>query len=452
MLTLAAFLVTLALLITVHEYGHYQVARWCGVKILCFSIGFGKPIFSKRMGSDQTEFVIAALPLGGYVKMLDEREAPVNNPQDLPRAFNRQSVWKRIAIVVAGPLANLLLAIFLYWILLMSGMPGLRPILGEVPANTAAAYSGMQAEDTIVRVGNSEVKTWQDVRWALLRESLQSKILEIEVKSSRGEGRLYQLDVSGIKTDEAETDFLDKLGLTLYQPRLPARVGEIIAGSAAERSGLRMGDEIKSVNETVVTDWDAFAKLIQKNAGKNLSLKLQRNGVNVSLNIIPDTVNTGTETIGRIGAAYVMSKHETERLMTEVKYPVFSALSHAGKQTWDTSVFSLKMLGGMLTGAVSWKSMGGPITIGSAAGKSAMAGWKVFFSFLALISISLGVLNLLPVPVLDGGHLMYYVIEIFKGSPVSEQAMEMGQRVGIALLVLLMASAFYNDINRLIQG
>jgi regulator of sigma E protease len=229
-------------------------------------------------------------------------------------------------------------------------------------------------------------------------------------------------------------------------------VGEIMANSAAERGGLRVGDKVLAVNGVTIPDWDTFASLMKKNPGKNLEVKIQRNGSVAVLSITPDVIEQGSSKLGRIGAAYLMSKAEIDRLMTEVKYAPFPALGHAGKQTWGTSVFSLRMLGSMLTGAVSWRSMGGPITIGSAAGKSATAGWKVFLGFLALISISLGVLNLLPVPVLDGGHLMYYVIEIFKGSPLSEHVMEIGQRVGIALLGLLMASAFYNDINRLISG
>lgn len=452
MLTLAAFLLTLAILITVHEYGHYQVARWCGVKILCFSIGFGKPLYRRCFGPDQTEFIVAALPLGGYVKMLDEREAPVKDSADLTRAFNRQSVWKRIAIVAAGPMANLLLAILLYWVLLMSGMPGLRPLLGEVTANSSAAQAGMQTEDLIVRIGNTAVSTWQDVRWAILQESLQSHSLEVEVKNKQGQALIRQLDVSKIKPDEAEIDILDSLGLTLFRPVLPARIGEIVAGSAAERDGLQANDQIISVNGVNISHWEAFAALVQKNPGKILKVEIRRHGIVMHLNVTPDSMEKNGMKIGRVGAAYLMSPAETDRLMTEVKYAPASALWHASAQTWDTSIFSLKMLGGMLTGAVSWKSMGGPITIGSAAGKSASAGWKVFLGFLALISISLGVLNLLPVPVLDGGHLMYYVVEIFKGDPVSEAAMEIGQRIGFALLGLLMVSAFYNDINRLILG
>lgn len=452
MLTLAAFLLTLAVLITVHEYGHYQVARWCGVKILCFSIGFGKPIYRRRFGRDQTEFIVAALPLGGYVKMLDEREAPVTDPADLGRAFNRQSVWKRITIVAAGPIANLLLAILLYWVLLMSGVPGLRPLLGEVSANTAVAQAGMQTEDLIVRIGNTAVNTWQDVRWAILQESLQAKSLEIEVKNKQGHALIHQLDVSKIKADDVETDILDSLGLALYRPVLPAQIGEILAGSAAERDGLQVNDKIISVNGEGITNWEAFASMVQKNPEKTLKVEIQRNGTAMHFNVTPDAIDKNGAKVGRVGAAYLMNQAETNRLMTEIKYAPLPALSRATRQTWDTSIFSLKMLGGMLTGSVSWKSMGGPITIGSAAGKSASAGWKVFLGFLALISISLGVLNLLPVPVLDGGHLMYYVVEIFKGSPVSDAVMEVGQRVGIALLGLLMVSAFYNDINRLILG
>lgn len=452
MATLIAFIVTLAVLITVHEYGHFQMARWCGVKVLRFSVGFGKPLLSKRFGSDQTEFVLCALPLGGYVKMLDEHEAPVEDALDLSRAFNRQSVWKRIAIVSAGPIANLLLAIFLYWILFMHGVMGVKPILGEITQGSPAAQAGMNSGELIQKIAATPVATWQDVRWTLLQQSLKSPLVEVEAASASNEVRLYRLALGSIDKDDFEGDFLDKLGLKPYQPDVPAKVGKIIKDSAAEKAGLQPDDEILSVNDVAVTQWEDLVNIIRKNPGQHLSLKILRAGAELTLPIIPDADEENGQRIGRIGAAYHMDQSEIDKLLVKIQYGPITALSKATVKTWDASIFSLKMLGYMLTGKVSWKGVSGPVTIASYAGQSAHIGWGAFISFLAIISISLGVLNLLPIPVLDGGHLLYYVVEILKGSPVSETVMETGQRMGLALLGLLMVVAFYNDFNRFITG
>ena len=455
MVTLIAFIVTLGILITIHEYGHFQVARWCGVKVLRFSIGFGKPLLSKRFGKDQTEFVVAAFPLGGYVNMLDEREMPdgtLVDENDLPHAFNRQSVWKRIAIVSAGPIANLLLAIFLYWVLFMHGVMGMRPVLGEITQGSPAAQVSMKSGELIQRVAGVPVATWQDVRWALLQQSLKSPVAEIEATSAGDEVQLYQLALGGIDKDDFEGDFLDKLGLKPYQPKVPAKVGEIIKGSAAERAGLQAGDEILLVDGVAVAQWEDFVSIIRKNPDQRLGLRILRAGTELALPISPDAVEENGQRIGRIGAAYHLNQSEIDKLLIKVQYGPITALSKAIVKTWDTSIFSLKMLGYMLTGKVSWKGISGPVTIASYAGQTASIGWLAFVSFLALISISLGVLNLLPIPVLDGGHLLYYMVEILKGSPVSEAVMETGQRVGLGLLGLLMAVAFYNDFNRFIIG
>jgi regulator of sigma E protease len=455
MLTLVAFLVTLGVLISVHEYGHFQVARWCGVKVLRFSMGFGKPLFRKRFGKDQTEFVVAAFPLGGYVKMLDEREMPADaimDESDLPRAFNRQSVWKRIVIVAAGPIANLLLAIFIYWILFMHGVMGMKPILGEIAEGTPAAHASMKSGELIRKVAGEPVATWQDVRWILLEQSLKAPVIEVEAVNGSDEVHLHQLAMGNLGKDDFEHDLLDKLGLKPYQPSMPAKVGEVIAGSPAEQAGLKPGDEILHVNGIAVVQWEDFVSIVRKSPGQRLSLRIQRAGAELTLLITPEVTTENGQRIGRIGAAYKMDQSELEKLLVEIQYGPVTALSKAAAKTWDTSIFSLKMLGNMLTGAASWKGISGPVTIASYAGQSAHIGWMSFLSFLALVSISLGVLNLLPIPVLDGGHLLYYTIEIFKGSPVSERVMEAGQRIGLALLGLLMACALYNDFTRLITG
>jgi regulator of sigma E protease len=452
MLTIAAFIFTLSVLIAIHEYGHFQVARWCGVKVLRFSIGFGRPLIRKTFGKDSTEFVLAALPFGGYVKMLDEREEPVEAGEDLSRAFNRQSVWKRIAIVSAGPAANLLLAIFLYWVLFMHGVMGMKPLLGEVPAGSPAAQAGLESGQLIQKVAGKNTPTWQDVRWALLKESLEAEIPELETADHSGNLQQHQLSLSSIGRDDYETDFLEKLGLKPYQPAVPAIIGEMVESGAAARSGLQAGDEIVAVNNEAVRDWENFVTIVRQHPQQELQLQIRREDRVVDLFITPDiAVEEGVE-IGRIGAMNRMDDALLDEVLVNVRYGPLESFAKASAKTWDTSIFSLKMLGSMITGDVSWKGVSGPVTIASYAGQSAHIGWKAFIGFLALISISLGVLNLLPVPVLDGGHLMYYMVEIFKGSPVSETVMEAGQRVGLFLLGLLMVLAFYNDINRFFTG
>ncbi|MBU3737027.1 MAG: RIP metalloprotease RseP, partial [Methylobacterium sp.] len=338
------------------------------------------------------------------------------------------------------------------WMLFMSGLPGLRPILGEVEPGTPAAQASMKAGELIVRIGNTPVVTWQDVRWSLLKESLKSGSVEVEASSGSSETHLHQLDMSRIDPEDAGTDLLKQLGLSPYRPALPARIGEIQSGSAAERAGLQPGDEVVAVNGIAVALWEDFAGMMRQHPGKPVSLKLLRDGQEKTLSVTPDAVGEGPARTGRIGAGYRMSPEQLARLTVEVRHAPLPAFWQACVKTWETAVFSLKMLGNMVTGAVSWKGVSGPITIASFAGQSASLGWKAFAGFLALVSISLGVLNLLPVPVLDGGHLMYYTIEILKGSPVSDHAMEIGQKIGFLLLGLLMTAAFYNDINRMITG
>lgn len=454
MLTVLAFIVTLGILITVHEYGHFQVARWCGVKVLRFSLGFGKSLFRRRFGQDQTEFVLAAFPLGGYVKMLDEREAE-DEPiaaAELSRAFNRQPVWKRILIVIAGPTANLLLAILLYWILFMHGVTGMKPLLGEIPQNTPAAHASLKYGEQIRKIAGIPVATWQDVRWVLLQQALKSKVVEIEAVNGSNEVHLHRLSLASIDKQDFEGDFLKQLGLAPYQPAVPARIGEIADGSAAAQAGLKPGDEILLIDSIAVGQWEDFVRIIRKNPDRQLELKIRRGNKELYLPVTPQSVKEDGKLIGRVGAAYRMDKAETSKLLITVEYPFNQALAKAAQKTWDMSVFSLKMIGKMLTGDASWKGISGPVTIASYAGQSAQIGWDAFLGFLALVSISLGVLNLLPVPVLDGGHLLYYVIEIFKGGPLSTRMMETGQRIGLILLGLLMAIAFYNDFHRFITG
>jgi len=450
--TLAAFAVTLGILIVVHEYGHYVVARGCGVRVLRFSVGFGKPLMTKKFTPNGTEWVLAAFPLGGYVKMLDEREGPVA-PADLPYAFNRLSIYRRSAIVLAGPVANLILAVVLYWFLFIYGVPGIKPILGEVPLATPAAAASLHRGEMITRIGDELTVTWQDVSWILIQHAVQKSVVEIETRNERGEIAVHQLDLSGLSSDELDNDFMEKLGLTRFHPDLPAKIGKVLPDGAAARAGLRVGDEILAVNQTPLVHWEELVQWVRQNPGLPLTLGIKRGGVYSQVKVTPASVKgTGHSSVGKIGAAPMVDPALFAKLVTEVRYPVDRAFVQALRKTWDTSLFSLKMLGKMVTGQVSWKNISGPITIADYAGQSARFGWVPYISFLALISISLGVLNLLPIPLLDGGHLMYYMVEIVKGSPVSEKTMEIGQQIGIAILLTLMLFAFYNDINRLVVG
>jgi len=443
--TIAAFIVALGVLIVVHEYGHYLVARLCGVKVLRFSVGFGRALFMRRIGSDRTEWVIAAIPFGGYVKMLDEREGPVE-ATELARAFNRQNVWKRLAIVVAGPLFNFLFAIFVYAGLFMYGLPEARPVLGEPPAGTLAAAAGLHAGDTVRATDGEPVETWQDLRWRVVQAALQGQRVRLETVNEKGHLSDALLDLSGFSATEIEGDLLERAGLRRYSVAI---IGMLEDNSPAKRAGLLPGDRVLEIGGTPVRGWGDFVRVIQANPGRPIGVVVQRGAERVQLEVVPAEVKgPGGKIIGRIGAG----GQGLDKLFTRVSYgPVASFVKAAGK-TLDISVFSLKMLAKMLIGQVSWKHISGPVTIADFAGQSAQMGFTYYLTFLALISISLGVLNLLPIPLLDGGHLMYYAIELIKGRPVSERAMELGQRVGLALLLVMMAFAFYNDFNRLLSG
>lgn len=455
MLTILAFILTLGILVTVHEYGHFQVAKWCGVKVLKFSIGFGKPLWSKKVGQDQTEFVIAAIPLGGYVKMLGEEqfaneEESVN--QDMSRALNRQSVGKRMTIVLAGPFANLLLAVILYWMLFMMGVVGMKPIVGKALDNSPAAAVSIGTGEMIQEINGKDVATWQDVRWILLNESLKKNSVEIQTINGQQEIHLYQMDVSSLDYDDVDHDILEKLGLTIYQPDTPARIGEIVKNSPADLASLKANDLVLAVNDHKVSDWEGFVQEIRQHPGIPLEILALREAREMRFMVTPESVVENGKTVGRIGAAFKIEQSELDQFFVTTHFSVAEAFAKAVEKTWDTGIFSLKMLGNMVLGNVSWKGMSGPVTIASYAGQSANMGIKVFIGFLALISISIGVLNLLPIPILDGGHFMYYMIEFFTGKPASEAAVSIGQRLGFFILGCMMVLALYNDMNRLITG
>ena len=449
--TVVSFVVALGVLIVVHEYGHYLAARLCNVRVLRFSVGFGRPLATWRLGRDATEWTIAAIPFGGYVKMLDEREAPVD-VQEAHRAFNRQSVGRRFLIVIAGPVFNFLFAIALYAGLYMHGVPEARPVLAAPAAGTLAHTAGFNAGDTVRSIEGDAITTWQDLRWRVLQGALQREALRFEVSATRGDIAMHVLDLRKYPSEEVESDTLERIGLRLYRPPLPPVIGHVVTGSVAERAGLRPDDRVAQADGKDVATWEQLVQAIRARPGEVLRLIVERSGARLSIDVLPDAATENGMRIGRIGAAASIPASESERIVVRVSYGPLESLGKAAVKTWDISIFSLKMLGKMLVGEVSWKHLSGPVTIADYAGQSAQMGWLAYATFLALISISLGVLNLLPIPLLDGGHLMYYSVEIIKGSPVSERAMELGQRVGMALLIVVMAFAFYNDLNRLFSG
>lgn len=450
-MTLAAFIVAIVVLVLFHELGHYWIARLCNVKVLRFSLGFGRVLYAKKFAGGETEWVVSLIPLGGYVKMLDEREGEVAT-EELGRTFNCQPVLKRMAIVVAGPVANFLLAIVLYWALFIYGVPGLKPILGEVPQSTPAAAAQLRAQEMIVRINGQLTQSWQEVRWVLLDLVLQQGEANLQLRTSDGETLFRVLDMSSLTPADLDGDFLNKLGLQPYQPPIEPIIEKVMVGGAAERAGLLGKDKILRVNEQEITRWDGFVNVVRAHPQQALVVEIERAGSILALKLTPDSVNESGKLIGKIGAAPRIDRDAFAALMTEVTYAPPAALSEAIRKTWETSLVSVKMMWNMLLGEVSLKNLSGPITIADYAGQSAQIGWGAYLGFLALISISLGVLNLLPIPLLDGGHLLYYSIELIKGSPVSEKLWEAGQNVGIALLVTLMVFALYNDISRLILG
>ncbi len=451
MTTAVAFILALGPLVVFHELGHYLVARACGVKVLRFCVGFGKVLVSRRVGADRTEWAVAAIPFGGYVKMLDEREAPVEEAE-LHRAFNRQSLGRRAAIVVAGPLANLLLAVLLYWVVFLHGASESRALLAEPPAGSAAAVSQLHEGDEVVRVGAAAVRSWQQLRWLLLPHAVDGDRVELQLRRADGTARVRSLDLSGLGSDDIDADFLRRCGLLLYLPPIDAVVGTVLPGSAGEAAGLLPGDRILAADGQAVRQFQDLVARVSASAGRPLVLQIERASRRMDVTVTPAPVREGAQTIGRIGVRPRLDEHFGENLRSFVSYGPVEALVAAAQRTWDTSRLTVEMIGKMVLGRVSMKNLSGPLTIADYAGQSAKLGWLPYIAFIAMISISLGVLNLLPVPVLDGGHLMYYIVESIRGRPLSERALALGQQVGLAALLTLMAFAIYNDIHRLWGG
>ena len=458
--TILAFAVCLGSLITIHELGHYLVARWCGVKVLRFSVGMGKVVWSRRFGPDQTEWAISALPLGGYVKMLDAREGDLASipKEDLAREFTRQNVWKRIAIVAAGPLANFLVAIVLFAGLYMHGVQepaskiSVRAPAGQDADRTPAAIAGLRSGDRITAVNGEPVSAWSELRWNLMQATVDKRQASLAVERS-GYGHITAVvPAATMAALDLEGDIVGSLGIDVSRPS-PV-VQQVLPGGAAERAGLQAGDLLKSVDGVAVQDGIAFINLVRAAPGKTMQVNVERGSEVRTLAVTPqaealqgaDGEKSGKQavTVGKIGA-YVALQPD---MITVPSGPV-AALGKAIERVWDTCAMTLKMIGKMVTGEASLKNVTGPITIADYAGQTARMGVASYLSFIAFISISLGVMNLLPIPVLDGGHLLYYSLEVLTGRPVSERVAEFAQRIGIGLLMTLMVLAVFNDITRL---
>ncbi|RXE47093.1 sigma E protease regulator RseP [Chromohalobacter israelensis] len=445
---LLAVIVVLGLLITFHEFGHFWVARRCGVKVLRFSVGFGKPLWS-RFDRHGTEFAVAAIPLGGYVKMLDEREGPVA-PEEQAHAFNRKSVWARIAIVSAGPLANFLLAFVAYWALFIYGTATVAPVIGDITPDSPAAQGGLQRGQEIVAVQGEPTPSWGEVNLKLVAAIGADGTLDVTTRTSEdATPTQHRVPVNDWLVRQNPPQPLASLGVTPWRPELPAVLGEVLDDGRAHQAGLERGDRIVSVDGVAVDDWMAFVERVRANPETPLTLQVTRDGERREITLTPAVrEQEDGSTIGYIGAG-VQPSEWPERYRREIRYGPLDAVGEAVAKTGEMSLLTLDSIRKMLVGLISPSNLSGPVTIARIAGDSARDGVESFISFLAYLSISLGVLNLLPIPVLDGGHLVYYIIEAVRGRPVPEAVQAFGLRVGIALVGSLMLMALYFDLMRL---
>lgn len=446
--TLFYFLVAISVLVSFHEFGHFWVARKAGVKVLRFSIGFGKVLWSYQKNPDATEYVVSAIPLGGYVKMVDEREGEVNEA-DLPYAFNRQSLLARTAIVAAGPVFNLVLAVALFWSVLVIGETGIKPILGAVEQGTLAAAAGFVEGDQIISVNDKLTPTWTEAMTVLVSSALDGEQnIKVAVKNIDDQQAIRTLELTD-KDSENPDVLYQRLGFKPWSPKLQAIIGQVLPDSAALAAGLQQGDLIVSADDTPINDWMQWVVYVKEHPGVPIKLVIERDGVQLPATITPKSVAMGQKTEGKVGASVYIPEELMKSVSVEYALSPLAAIPVALETSYFYSVTTLKMMGKMLIGKASIENLSGPISIAQYAGQSATMGLVPFLKYLALVSISLGVLNLLPIPVLDGGHLLFFAIEGIKGSPVSERAQIFFQQIGIALLVSLMALAMFLDVGRL---
>jgi regulator of sigma E protease len=451
LVSILAFVVAISVLVAVHEYGHYCVARALGFKVLRYSIGFGRPLVTWRgRDADEIEYWISAIPLGGYVKMLDEREGPVAE-HERHRAFNRRPIPQRIAVLLAGPGFNFLLAFVVYWLMFVSGVPGIKPIIGDVDPGSIAAEAGLEPDDTIDSVGGRPTPTLEDTLVAFLDELLADGRIELEVHGTDGRERSVDLDVRGRESQLTEPDALFS-GLGIRPgPVFPADVDTVDPDSPAERAGLKSGDRVVGADGETIRSWQQWVQFIRDRPGETTTVDVLRDGQRLELTLTIGEAEDDGARIGRIGigTATRLPADVVARFQAEQQYGIFAAVGKSFSRTWEMTQLTFRLLGNMVVGQVSLRNASGPIMIAAYAGETAAAGFTTFLGFLGIVSISLGVMNLLPVPILDGGQIVYQIAEWIKGSPLSERAMIVGQQIGLALLIALMGFVFYNDLTRI---
>lgn len=455
LLTILAFVVAFSLLVAVHEFGHFWIARRVGVRVLRFSIGMGRPLLVWRrpdpnaVGEGDTEFVLAAWPVGGYVKMLDEREGSVAE-RDLPSAFTRQSLRGRAAIVVAGPLANFVFAIIAYWMMFVIGVPGLKPYLGEVTVDTPAAEAGLREGQLVRSVNGVAVPTWSALIDEILPPLLRGEVVRLEVEES-GSRQEYRIDFRPLDTDVAPEVLVEQIGLTPFQPAIAPVLDTIEAGSAAENAGLRTGDRVTAIDGSPIEDWRTLVEAVRAHPDQPMTLSIERAQGRIDIEVTPQGRDDQGNRVGFLGAGVQFDPEEFGRYRGELRLGPIAAVGRAVERTWDMSLLTLEVMGKMLIGRMSVENISGPVSIARFAKGSADAGVSHFLAFLAVVSLSLGVINLLPIPVLDGGHLLFYTIEGVTGAPLRPETEMMAQRVGIALILSLMVLALYLDLMRILN-
>lgn len=447
--TILSFIVAISILVAIHEYGHFIVAKKLGVKILRFSIGFGKPLWVKRFGKDQTEFVIAALPFGGYVKMLDRRETDIA-PEEEHREFTRQSVWTRIAIVAAGPAFNFIFAIFAYWLMFIVGISGIKPVVGNIDADGLAKQADFVSGYEIVSINNNKTPIWDVAVKNIIPAVVDRSQAVFELKDKQGNSILRTLDFSGTQGEIKVEKIFEQVGFKPWRPTIAPVIGFVVENSPAENANFKIDDKIISVNKVVTPDWLDVVDIISSKPAEILQVVVLRQGQYKTLQVIPEKIRRNGEEVGRLGVGHKGGKPYPKDMRVTHGYGVFESIPRALTRTWDYSVLTLKMMGKIFTGEIGIKNLSGPVSIARYAGYSASAGLARFLDFLAIVSISLGILNLLPIPILDGGHLTYYFIEVVRKKPVSEETQEFASRIGMLLLFTLMMVALYNDILRVL--
>ncbi|MGH8127788.1 MAG: RIP metalloprotease RseP [Gammaproteobacteria bacterium] len=451
LISLLAFLVAVAVLIAFHEFGHYSVARLLGVKVQRYSIGFGKVLLAWRPRSG-IEYAISAIPLGGYVKLLDEREGDVPEAER-HRAFNRQPIWRRAAILLAGPGFNFLFAIIAYWIVYMAGIPGIKPVVGPVTPHSPVAVAGLQEKDTIIAVNGSATPTWQAVRIGLLSSVVDDRPLRLQVQQIDGERRTARIHYGDSKALLAQpSDLLDGLGLAPWAPPLAVVLDQITPDGPAAHAGLQSGDTVLAVDGQPVANWTVFQKQIRAHPGRRLEFTVVRNEKRLQVPVVPASIISDGKRVGHVGAGVVIPSNYGQGLIAYMRFGPLDALGEATARTGQITALTAVMVYRMVIGQASLSNLSGPIGIAHYAGAWAQAGLISFLFFLALISISLGFVNLLPIPLLDGGQLFYLVIEAIRRKPLSEYAEAIGQRVGLSLIVLLVGFAVFNDLSRLVHS